>query len=386
MKLLYLSNFFNDHQKPLADEFYHILGDGNYYFVETTEFAKDRIKLGFKPYCEPYILRYNKDTSLKIDQMINDADVVICGEAPSALVARRYNSGKLTFRDDESRYKHINRYLKWPIYTWHSLRWNKGYLLCASAFGCRDYHVSGMPVEKCLKWGYFPKVKIYDDIDKLLDLKEQGLKHHQDVSILWVGRLIGLKHPELPVIVASKLKSNGIRFHMELIGIGDMEKKLKMMIIDNNLQDCVELLGSMSPIDVRSHMEKAQIFLFTSDRGEGWGAVLNESMNSACAVVTSPVSGASPYLIENGINGLFFTDQDVDSLYEKVLWLINHPLERRKMGKAAYLTIRDTWSAHNAAISFLKLVDSIQKGIPNPNIKGPCSGAPYLRRDWYNKK
>ena len=34
-------------------------------------------------------------------------------------------------------------------------------------------------------------------------------------------------------------------------------------------------------------MEKADIFLFTSDRREGWGAVANEAMNSACALVVS---------------------------------------------------------------------------------------------------
>ncbi len=47
------------------------------------------------------------------------------------------------------------------------------------------------------------------------------------------------------------------------------------------------MLGAMSPDKVRAYMERADVFLFTSDFNEGWGAVLNESMNSGCAVVAS---------------------------------------------------------------------------------------------------
>lgn len=377
MKLIYLSNFFNDHQKPLADEFYKLLGD-NYCFVETKEFAEDRRKLGFKEYEEPYLFKYNSTMKSTIDKMILEADVVICGEAPSVMVAARYKLGKLTFRDDESRYKHINRYLKWPIYTWHSLRWNKGYLLCASAFGCRDYHVSFMDINKCYRWGYFPEVKKYNDIDGLIANKESPI-----VSILWVGRIIELKHPELPVLLAKKLKESSIKFHIDIVGIGHLQKKIKQMIQELNLEDCVSLLGAMPPEEVRKRMECSQIFLFTSDRGEGWGAVLNESMNSACAVVASPVIGASPYLIKNKKNGLFFRDQNLDSLYEKVLWLINHPFDRRALGKAAYETICNVWSAKNAAKSFLSLVERLKSGQDTVFTEGPCSKAPYLKRNWF---
>ena len=37
-------------------------------------------------------------------------------------------------------------------------------------------------------------------------------------------------------------------------------------------------------------MEQADIYLFTSDRNEGWGAVANEAMNSACAMVADAIT------------------------------------------------------------------------------------------------
>lgn len=382
MKLIYLSNFFNHHQRFLSNEFFETT-DGQYLFVETGTLPEDRKNLGYKKYDDPYVVQYNEGTKQYLDQVIYDAEVVICGEAPVNLVKARINAGKLTFRDDESRYKSLIKYLKWPIYTKNSWYFNKCYLLCASAFGCRDYHMSGMSINKCYRWGYFPEVKLYENIEVLLDLKDSGLKHCQNVSILWVGRLIGLKHPELAVKLARRLKEDNIQFKFDMIGIGNMQSELEKMIKDYDLEENVKMLGSMSPTQVREYMEKAHIFLFTSDRGEGWGAVLNESMNSACAVVASPVIGASPYLIEEGKTGLFFKDQSVDSLYDKVLWLINHPSERRAMGKAAYESIRGTWSAKTAVNNFFILVESLQNGGDSMIIEGPCSKAPYLKRNWY---
>lgn len=56
MKILYLSNMFNHHQKPLADNLYKLLGDGNYYFVETQEMADEQRRLGYAQYCLKIII------------------------------------------------------------------------------------------------------------------------------------------------------------------------------------------------------------------------------------------------------------------------------------------------------------------------------------------
>lgn len=383
MKILYLSNYFNHHQKPLADEMYAALGEGNYYFVETTGVPEFRKKLGYKEITAQYVLRYEGDNISKVNTLIKEVDVVIYGEAPLTLIKKRLKSGKLTFRDDESRYKTISRYLKWPIYTYNSLFINRGYLLSASAFGCRDYCVSGMNPNKCYRWGYFTEVKRYENIDELTIKKSAGLKHPEDVSILWVGRLIGWKHPELPIKVAKMLKNDGIGFHLTLIGTGALEDKIKEMVEYFGIQENVSILGSMSPQDVREYMEKSDIFLFTSDRNEGWGAVLNESMNSACAVVASPVIGAAPYLIKDGENGLFFRDRDANDLYTKVKWLVENPRERIEMGKKAYYTMRDIWCPQVACKNLIKLSSALLENKLVDIEYGPCSKAPYLKRDWY---
>ena len=120
-------------------------------------------------------------------------------------------------------------------------------------------------------------------------------------------------------------------------------------------------------------MKKTDIFLFTSDRNEGWGAVLNESMSNACAVVANREIGSVPYLVEDGKNGLVYDRKDKNALYNCVKKLIvNKPL-RETLGKNAYDTIKNVWNAEVASKRLMQLINNINKGEGTPFEWGPCS-------------
>ncbi len=379
MKIIYLSNFFNHHQKPLADKFYSMFKE-EYWFVETMDsFPDEQKQLGYHKYDVPYTLKYSREKA-RIDRLIMDADVVVLGEAPLSIIKDRYDAGKLTFRDDESRYKNPNRLIKWPVYTYNSHWFNKGYLLSASAYGPIDYILSGMDPAKCLRWGYFTEVINYESIDALINKKK--LKSHEGVSILWAGRLIGWKHPEAAVVVAERLKNDGVPFDMNIVGKGEMENQLQHVIREKRLDHCVHLLGAMPHEEVRKQMEMSDIFLLTSDRREGWGAVLNESMNSGCAVVADSNIGSVPYLIEDGVNGCVFASTNYDDLYKKVQWLIEHPSERETICLNAYKTMINTWNCNVAADNLVAFSESLLEGKEVTIKNGPCSKAPVLLRTW----
>lgn len=373
MRLAFLTNYLNHHQKPLADEFFSLLGGGNFYFIETTGIPEFRKQLGYQEMTAPYLVKYSQETNEFVKEIVNSFDVVIHGSAPLSLVKSRYKQGKLTFCYSERRYKTIGRLLYYPIYTYRSYHINKGHLLCASAYSPTDYFISGMSPSKCYRWGYFTDLKQYN-VEELIRRKQ--IKAQEGVSILWVGRLIGWKHPQEAIKLAIKLNNEGIRFTMNIIGTGELENLIKELILDNNLGDIVHLLGSMSPGEVRTYMERSDIFLFTSDRHEGWGAVLNESMNSACAVVARDVIGSVPFLVQDGVNGMVYHKNS--ELFNKVKFLITHPIERKRVQKEAFNTMQKQWNAKCAAQNFLELVRSLQRGESTPFKNGPCSQAPLL--------
>lgn len=250
-------------------------------------------------------------------------------------------------------------------------------MLCASAYTAADYAKFGLFKNKCFKWGYFPEVRKYDDIDYLIQNKKNN-------SILWCGRFIDWKHPEKAVLVAEYLKKRGIEFQLNMIGTGDQVETIKCLIKKKNLENEINLLGSMPQEEVRMYMEKSEIFLFTSDFQEGWGAVLNEAMNSGCACVASHAIGSAPYLLQNEKNGIIFPNECNNILFEKVEDLMLNEKKRKKLALNAYDSMHNLWNAKIAVNRFLNLAETLLNGgnviLPE---SGPCSRPENLQNNWW---
>ena len=381
--IVFISNYYNHHQSAISEEFFKQT-NGQYRFIQTEPMEEERRNMGWGQNVLPsFVMESYKDkeTYKQCVDLINSADVVIAGSASEKIIRKRIRSGKLVFRYSERIYKNKKKLLQLPLrfikYHFDNYPYKNVYMLCASAYAARDYAITGMFKGKTFKWGYFPAVKKYDDIVKLIDDKTPN-------SILWTARFIDWKHPEVPIRVAKRLKQSGYKFSLSLIGNGKLDNKIRDMIKAEKLEDCVQMLGSMKPGEVRRYMEQSEIFLFTSDFNEGWGAVLNESMNSACAVVASHAIGSVPFLINDGENGFIYKNGDEDDLFNKVKFLLNNAEKRKQISLEAYKTMTETWNAENAVGSFLAIVKKLESGNFFVNLceNGPCTKAEILKNNW----
>ena len=124
-------------------------------------------------------------------------------------------------------------------------------------------------------------------------------------------------------------------------------------------------------------MERAGIFLMTSDEKEGWGVVLNEAMNSGCAVVASHAAGGAPILLRQNDNGYLYPSGNTEALYERVKYLLVHPEEQERLGLSAYRTVTEHWNAETAAERLITLIRCMMNGdvYPMPYTDGICSPA-----------
>lgn len=344
MKIVFLSNFYNHHQSQLSEYLYKLVG-GNYYFIETEKIPSERIKLGYSIKLPRYVIDY-QGNSQYAQQIIDDADILICGSAPERLLHKRKQQRKIIFRYCE---RPLKNGFEWWKYLYRWVRWHVAnpknvpiYLLCASAYTAEDYSKFGLFKNKCFRWGYFPECRIYPNINEVL-------KNKNKTEILWCGRFLDWKHPDDAIMVARKLKDSGYFFNINIIGTGEMDDRLKKMCSLLNLDDRITFLGAMSPESVRQQMEKAGIYIFTSDRKEGWGAVLNEAMNSGCAVIASCEAGSTPYLLNDGKNGMVYHSGDIEELYTRLKNLLDDVEKQNRMGKAAYETIVGEWNAKTGA-------------------------------------
>ena len=384
MKLVFITNYINHHQIPLADEFYRLLGD-DYKYIATDALPDWLIKGGYDPSINRlYVVRAyeSEDAKRMALQLANDADVVIIGSAPEDYVRERIKAGKLTFRYNERWFKNKPWYLSGPrawYYFWHDhIRYrNKPlYMLAASAYTCRDVNTIGAYKNKCFKWGYFTKVEDFPfGSSANFDASSEGTGAH----LMWCARFLRWKHPELPVKLAKRLKNRNYKFIIDMYGSGEELEHTKELAEKLDVMDVVRFQGNLPNDEVLKQMRHHQIFLFTSDRNEGWGAVLNESMSNGCAVVASDMIGSVPFLIEDGVNGLIFKSESLDSLETKVVSLLDSVDYRRTIAMNAIKTMRDVWCPKNAAIQFLRLINALKTNdidlIPSD---GPCSLSPMI--------
>lgn len=380
MNIVFISNYLNHHQLPFCNEMIKAT-NGNFVFIATSKMKEERVKLGYKDLTEScdfaFCTEDSEENKQKAIELCNSCDVLIHGSAPDEFFKTRINQKKLTFKYGERFFKtpftFSNIFKRTLSMLRHIIPYqNKNhYLLCASAYMPNDCRLFGCFKNRMYRWGYFPEVKEYN-LDELMAKKQKS-------KLLWVGRMIDWKHPEYAVRLAKQLKERNFEFELNMIGCGDMETDIADMIKREKLTDCVNMLGSMPPENVREHMEQAEIFLFTSDRKEGWGAVLNESMNSGCAVIASNVIGAVPFLLKDGENGLVYNDGDFNAFCQKAASLLENHQKAEELGRKAYNTLATDWNAEAATKRLMELIDSKLNCGQEPSYSsGPCSKAEYI--------
>lgn len=380
MTFTFVSNYINHHQIPLCDALYRELGE-DYTFIQTMPMEQERVDMGWSVDVRqlPYV-RCLYEEEYECLKRIAESDVVLFGWTEREdLAADRLASGKLTLRVSERLYREG----QWKVISPRGLaakyrehikyRRQNVCMLCAGAYTASDFHLIGAYPGKMFKWGYFTKLRTYSEEQFNAMKPQDGVMH-----IVWAGRFIPLKHPEYAVRLAKTLRDRGYQFCVHMLGDGELEPKIRHNVESLGLTECFRFYGYTAPEQVRDVMEKCHIHLFTSNYLEGWGAVINEGMNSGCVEVVNAQVGAAPYLIRHGENGLVYPNDRYESMEELVLKLFVDWDACKKMGRAAYETIRDTWNAEHAAQELLRFTKRLMQGDIIPAETGPLSTAPAI--------
>lgn len=380
MTVTFVSNFMNHHQLPFSEELMR-LTDGGYTAIVVEPVSEARLSLGYADMnALPFVMRaYDSKESYQacIDKILND-DMVIFGSCPDELVDRRAQTGK-PFMLYSERFFKKGTYRRFIPITYKKI-YNRMLkhegenvsIICSSAYLPYDLRLLKKNF-RIYKWGYFPQTNEYE-----LNALMAG-KSGKKIKLLWVARLIPLKHPEDAVEVARRLKRDGYDFDLDIVGDGPMMEKLRTLVEKKDLSGQVHLTGAKSLEEVRSYMERANVFMFTSDYNEGWGAVMNESMNSGCAVVASHAVGSVPFLVKHGENGLVYRSGDVNDLYACVKSLCDDSAKCEALGRAAYETVTGEWSAATATGRLYSIIEAKVNGSDEPVYgDGPCSVAPVI--------
>ncbi|MBQ3176008.1 MAG: glycosyltransferase [Bacteroidales bacterium] len=375
MSIVFYTNFINHHQLLLADELY-LLTNHNFFLVEIQPMFEWLKKNGYSDFSSrPYVIQAWKDNiqRQKAWKLCVSADVALFGADSLNYQVERAKSGKLSFEVSERWLKRglINvfspRLLK-NMWFYHTLFYKKPvYKLCSSAYAAGDQYKLHSYRDKCYKWGYFTKV---EDLDIAAVVENRTCS---SIKIMWCSRFIKWKHPEMPIKLAAKLKDKGYDFVIDMYGCGSLLQNAKLLANRLKVKDYVNFCGNLPNEQILQQMRLHDIFLFTSDKNEGWGAVANEAMSNGCVLVASNEIGSIPFLVEDDVNGCIYKSGNLVSLTEKVEYLISSPEDRKRVAMNAYNTLKNIWSPKNAAENLLTLIDDLNQGRDSSILEGPCS-------------
>jgi glycosyltransferase involved in cell wall biosynthesis len=120
---------------------------------------------------------------------------------------------------------------------------------------------------------------------------------------------------------------------LKIIGDGPELRRLKKLVGRLDLEETVDLVGSLSGADgIREELARATVFCLPS-RQEGFGIVFLEAMAAGLAIVAADC-GAVPEVAPHGEVSLLVEPDDVDGLAEALILLLREPDLRRRLAEA----------------------------------------------------
>ena len=152
------------------------------------------------------------------------------------------------------------------------------------------------------------------------------------LRILFVGRLVPEKGPDVLVEAVEALHARGVPLELRVAGGGVLADELERTVRASPAADVIDLLGPVGQDDIGACYAWADVFCLPSF-AEGVPVVLMEAMSTGLPVVSTPIAGI-PELITDGESGILVGPGDVEHLVEALSRLSADPVLREELGAA----------------------------------------------------
>lgn len=343
MKVAFYLNIISPHQLPLAREVVRLVGEASFRYVYAEDFHAERKAMGWSDGDVPrWCVKGDENTP-----ELMDADLVYTGIRCPSLMARRSSAGKKTAYYSERWFKPIPicgmllpGWLRMLSHNYREMArqmvalLNKPamkYLPCGP-WAAKDLQAIGLTESQMLSWGYYVSPGKY----------QMGrIMHGEFLRALWVGKISQLKRVDTIVKAVRCVGKN-----IELTIVGDGPDKARIVKLANGLP--VEFLPSQPIARVREIMREHDVYVFSSNGMDGWGAVVNEALEEGMYVIGTKETGASAVMLPK--NALFSSGD-----YRRLAVLLKQCVEHKMAGMLKGQGI-GSWTASAAAERLLGLV------------------------------
>lgn len=141
-----------------------------------------------------------------------------------------------------------------------------------------------------------------------------------------------------------------------IIGDGVLRTELEGLAESLGISHAVEFKGRVSDEELAKSYEEASIFVMPSEK-EGFGIVFLEAWLRKIPVICG-TEDASHEVVSHGVDGFAIHHDDIDSLSEKIIFLLENKNSAINMGKAGHQKVLENYLMNN----FVERLNSLLRG------------------------
>lgn len=292
MKVAFYLNIISPHQLPLAREVVRLVGEASFRYVYAEDFHAERKAMGWSDGDVPrWCVKGDENTP-----ELMDADLVYTGIRCPFLMAKRSAVGKKTVYFSERWFKPIPvlgmllpgwlrmlspRYRKLARQMVELLNTPTMRYLSCGPWAAKDLVRIGLQESHIIPWGYFVAPGEYP---------KGRIMHGDKLRVLWVGKISRLKRVDTIVEAVGRV---GGDVELTIVGDGSEKRKIEKLAKDKS----INFLPSQPIGKIREVMRQHDVYVFSSNGMDGWGAVVNEALEEGMYVIGTKETGASASIL-----------------------------------------------------------------------------------------
>lgn len=188
---------------------------------------------------------------------------------------------------------------------------------------------------------------------------ERDPEDNSPKRILSVGELIPRKRFDLLIKAVAQMAKHRKDFKLDIVGSGVQEIELRNLVDRLGIADLIEFHGFQQRAIVREYLIDASCFAFPTGL-DIWGLVLPEAMAAGVACLSSIRAGATRDLIDDGVTGFAVDFEDIESVSDRLNWVLDHPIEADQIGWAGSRYVDEMASIEASASGFLSAMRNIR--------------------------
>lgn len=222
------------------------------------------------------------------------------------------------------------------------------------------YRELGVPEDRIFSMPYTVDNARFDEGARLSEEQRRKVRAElgvldDDPIVLYAAKLQARKHPDDLLRAAARLRDQGLRFHIVMVGSGEMAAELVDLTASLKLQN-VHFHGFVNQSVLPKIYGASDVFVLPSEN-EPWGLAVNEAMCAGLPIVASTEVGCVPDLVQEHINGQTFVLGDVERFANALRSTLVDADTRRRMG-AASRDIISRWSYAECAVGLQRALAS----------------------------